>query len=107
MENKVIEPTKPKKVRTPKEPKEPKAKKEKEVEVKWMDLYFVLSDASDKFMRSILSREDVADDVKDTLRGVMAMREAKDLFYAEAEFLTKDRALFWADKLKEWASNKI
>jgi hypothetical protein len=77
---------------------------EEALEPKWSDLYFILSDASECFLRHITRRNDVPEDVIDIIRGVIALRETRDMFVVEGDRLTKKTALFWSDRLKEWAS---
>jgi len=101
--NEIVMPKTTKKVRVVK-PKAVKPKAEDTLEPKWSDLYFVLSDASECFLRHITRRDDVPEDVLDIIRGVIALRETRDMFVAEGERLTKKSALFWSDRLKEWAS---
>jgi len=89
--------------------KEPKVKEPKvkdEPEPKWSDLYFVLSDAGDCFLRHIVKRNDVPEDVIELIRGVLALRETRDMFVAEGDRLTKETAMFWSDRLKGWVESK-
>lgn len=102
--NEIVMPKTTKKVRVIKPKAKIVVKVKEEPEPKWSDLYFVLSDASDCFLRHITRRDDVPEDVIDIIRGVIALRESRDMFVAEGDKLTKKSALFWSDRLKEWAS---
>jgi len=73
----------------------------------WNDLHNVLTQVADRLLKSLIKRTDIPADVADLLQGILALRDAKDLFYAEKERLTPFTALFWAEKLQEWASKDM
>jgi len=73
----------------------------------WHDLHYVLSQVADRLLKSLIKRTDLPTDVADLLEGILALRDAKDLFYAEKERLTPLTALFWAEKLQKWAEKDL
>jgi hypothetical protein len=73
----------------------------------WHDLHYVLSQVADRLLKSLIKRPDLPADVADLLEGILALRDAKDLFYAEKERLTPLTALFWAEKLQKWAEKDL
>ena len=90
----------------------PAAKKEKKPlsgkdiatkEPKWHDLHWVLSETGDHILRSVLARKDIPLDAKELLNGVLVLREAKELFYAEGASVTPFSAMFWAEELSKWS----
>jgi short subunit dehydrogenase-like uncharacterized protein len=93
-----------KKVKLPVEKaKKPIDKKEEKKEVNWYDLHFCLSEAGDHLVRSLCKREDIPDDAKDILKGILSLRETRDLILAEGGRLTPASAMFWAEELKSWS----
>ena len=84
-----------------------KTEKKDEKEPTWYDLYYVLSEVGNRLLKSLTKREDMPPDVADLLEGILALREAKDLFYAEKERLTPFTALFWAEELQKWAAKEM
>ena len=93
-----------KKPRKPRVVKLPQEKKEEDI--KWNDLFFILSQAGQTFLRSLTKRDDIPEDAIDIIRGVIAIGEVADGCVAEGEAFTPVRALWWADTLKLWATNK-
>lgn len=91
-----------KKERKPRTPKEKKVKVE-EPKVKWEDLYFTLSQAGTSFLYSLARREDIPQDARHIIRGVIELRDINDGCVVEGGGLTPEKALWWADALKEWA----
>lgn len=85
------------------------AQKRKTVEKEptWYELHYILNDVGNRLLKSLVKRTDLPADVADLLEGILALREAKDLFYAEKERLTPFTALFWAEKLQDWASKDM
>lgn len=71
---------------------------------KWHQLHWVLSETGDHLLRSVLERKDIPLDVKDILKGVLVLREAKELFYAEGNCVTPFSAMMWAEELSKWAN---
>jgi len=99
------------KAEEPAKKKEVKERKKKEVEApkaqpKWQDLYFHLSQAGVCFLRSLARRDDLPEDAKHILHGVIALGDACDGCVVEENNLTVEKALFWADALKEFAEKK-
>lgn len=97
------------KAEEPEKKKEVKERKKKEVEMpkpKWQDLYFHLSHAGVCFLRSLAQRNDLPEDAKHILHGVIALGDACDGCVVEENKLTAEIALFWVDALKEWAEKK-
>ena len=82
-------------------------KKEEKKEPTWYELHYVLSQVSDRLLKSLIKRTDLPADVADLLEGILALRDAKDLFYAEKERLTPFTALFWAEELQKWATKDM
>jgi hypothetical protein len=85
-----------------------KVKEGKEIATKqpeWYDLHWVLSETADHLTRGLLKRTDLPPDVLDILRGILVLRESKDLFFAEGKSITAFSAMFWAEELKKWADN--
>ena len=82
-------------------------KKEEQKEPTWYELHYVLSQVSDRLLKSLIKRTDLPADVADLLEGILALRDAKDLFYAEKERLSPFSALFWAEELQKWASKDM
>ena len=82
-------------------------KKEEKKEPTWYELHYVLSQVSDRLLKSLIKRTDLPADVADLLEGILALRDAKDLFYAEKERLTPFTALFWAEELQKWAAKDM
>jgi len=72
-------------------------------EPKWHELHWVLSETADHLVRSLLAREDIPTDAKDLLRGVLVLRESKELFYAEGNSVTPFSAMMWAEELGKWS----
>jgi hypothetical protein len=72
-------------------------------EVQWYDLHYCLSEAGDHLVRSLIKREDIPDDAKDILKGILSLRETRDLILAEGGRLTPASAMFWAEELKSWS----
>ena len=99
MSDEVKNEVKEKKERKPRQPKE---KKIEEPVVKWEDLYFIISSAGTVFLRSLSRREDIPDDARDIIRGVIELRDINDGCVVEGAGLTPAKALWWADTLKEW-----
>ena len=91
----------PKKVRS-----KQKVNAEQKVEPKWEDLYLLLSQASICFLRSVVRRDDIPDDVKHILHGVISLGDVSDYCILEQHHLTTEKALFWADELKAWAEKR-
>ena len=93
-----------------KKPRKPRVVKlheeKKEADIKWNDLFFILSQAGQTFLRSLTKRDDIPDDAKDIIRGVIAIGDVADGCVAEGEHFSPDKALFWADTLREWATHK-
>ena len=87
--------------------KKEKEKKEEQKEPTWYELHYVLSQVSDRLLKSLIKRTDLPADVADLLEGILALREAKDLFYAEKERLSPFSALFWAEELQKWATKNM
>jgi hypothetical protein len=87
--------------------KKEKEKKEEKKEPSWSDLYYLLAEVSERLLKSLTRREDLPPDVADLLQGILALREAKDLFYAEKERLSPFSALFWAEELQKWATKNM
>lgn len=73
----------------------------------WNDLHHVLTQVADRLLKSLIKRPDLPADVADLLEGILALRNAKDLFYAEKERLTPFTALFWAEELQKWAEKDM
>ena len=73
----------------------------------WNDLHNVLTQVADRLLKSLTRRTDLPADVADLLEGILALRDTKDLFYAEKERLTPFTALFWAEELQKWATKEI
>jgi len=73
-------------------------------EPNWDDLYFLLADAADHILQSVMNREDIPVDAKHLLQGVLHLRESRQLIYCEKTHLTAHSALFWSDRLKEWST---
>ena len=94
----------------PKEKAEVKEKKkqvkQEKVEPKWEDLYFLLSQASASFLRSLARRDDIPDDAKLVLHGVIGLADVCDGCIVERERLTVEKMLFWSDSLKELAGKQ-
>jgi hypothetical protein len=86
--------------------KKKQVKKEEKVEPKWEDLYFLLSQASASFLRSLARRDDIPDDAKLVLHGVIGLADVCDGCIVERERLTVEKMLFWSDSLKELAGKK-
>ena len=86
--------------------KNPKSAAEKSKDPLWYDLYYVLSETGDHMLKSLIHRPDVALDVKDTLRGVLALRESRDLFHVEGTKLSAASALYWSEELRLWANDQ-
>jgi hypothetical protein len=91
--------SKSKKVKLPVE----KVKDTKAREVQWYDLHYCLSEAGDHLVRSLIKREDIPEDAKDILRGILSLRETRDLLIAEGGRLTPASAMFWAEELRAWS----
>ena len=90
-----------------KEVKEKKKQvKQEKVEPKWEDLYFLLSQASASFLRSLVKRDDIPDDAKLILHGVIGLADVSDGCVVERERLTVEKMLFWSDSLKELAGKQ-
>jgi len=90
-----------------KEVKEKKKQvKQEKVEPKWEDLYFLLSQASASFLRSLARRDDIPDDAKLVLHGVIGLADVCDGCIVERERLTVEKMLFWSDSLKELAGKQ-
>ena len=70
----------------------------------WYSLYVVLNDSAACFLRSLTLRDDIPEDAKAIIQGVMCLRETKEMFFAEGERMKPVTALFWADELKKWAA---
>ena len=85
----------------------PKSAAEKSKDPLWYDLYYVLSETGDHMLKSLIHRPDVALDVKDTLRGVLALRESRDLFHVEGTKLSAASALYWSEELRLWANDQV
>jgi hypothetical protein len=92
-----MEETKSKKVKLPVE----KVKKPKEPE--WYDFHYCLSEAGDHLIRSLIKRQDIPEDAIDILKGILSLRETRDLVMAEGGRLTPATALFWAEELRSWS----
>ena len=92
-----------KKEKKERKPRTPKVKKIEEPVVKWEDLYFIISSAGTVFLRSLSRREDIPDDARDIIRGVIELRDINDGCVVEGGGLTPEKALWWAGALKEWA----
>ena len=73
-------------------------------EPNWDDLYFLLADAADHILQSVMNREDIPVDAKHLLQGVLHLRESRQMIYCEKTSLTAHSALFWSDRLKEWST---
>lgn len=71
----------------------------------WYSLYTVLNDAGAAFLRSLTLREDIPEDAREIIRGVMCLRETKEMFFAEGERMKPVTALFWASELQKWAAD--
>jgi hypothetical protein len=71
----------------------------------WYDLFRVLADTGDKLLEGLLLRKDIPDDVKQTLRAVLGLREAKDLFFTKGKSLTPQFALFSMELLKDFVQS--
>ena len=84
-----------------------KTEKKDEKEPTWYDLYYLLNEVGNRLLKSLTKREDMPPDVADLLEGILALRDAKDLFYAEKERLTPFTALFWAEELQKWATKEM
>lgn len=93
--DKIKKPTAAKKV-TVKEPIK------KEVEPKWADLFWLLSDTGTYLLRGLTKRNDIPEDVIDTIRAVIALRDSKDMFFVEQDNLTIEKAMFWSEELKKY-----
>jgi hypothetical protein len=90
-----------------KEVKEKKKQvKQEKIEPKWDDLYFLLSQASASFLRSLATRDDIPDDAKLVLHGVIGLSDVCDGCIVERERLTVEKMLFWSDSLKELAGKQ-
>jgi hypothetical protein len=83
-------------------------KKQPDVEqgIKWNDLYFIISQAGVCFLRSLSRRDDIPDDALDIIRGVITLNTIQDGCVVEDDRLTAEKALWWADELKQWATNQ-
>lgn len=95
-----------KKQRKPRVPKEKKIEEPEEQKVKWEDLFFILSQAGTSFLYSLARRDDIPDDARHIIRGVIELRDISDGCVVEADRLTPEKALWWADELKQWATPK-
>jgi hypothetical protein len=84
-----------------------KTVKKDEKEPTWYELHYILSEVGNRLLKSLTKREDMPPDVTDLLEGILALREAKDLFYAEKTKLTPFTALFWAEELQKWAAKDM
>ncbi len=71
---------------------------------KWHELHWVLSETGDHLLRSLLERKDIPLDARDILKGILVLREAKELFYAEGKCVTPFSAMMWAEELSKWAN---
>lgn len=89
--------------RKPKEAKPLDAVDMKSKDPRWYDLFCVLSDAADHLLQSLLNRDDIPDDAKDLLRGVLVLRESRHLFLATGSDVTPATALFLTEELEKWS----
>ena len=94
-----------------KKERKPRVLKEKKIEieepkVKWEDMFFILSQAGQSFLRSLSRRDDIPDDARDIIRGVISLGDIQDGCVVEQLQLTPEKALWWSDELKEWAKPK-
>lgn len=94
-----------------KKERKPRVPKEKKIEievpkVKWEDMFFILSQAGQSFLRSLSRRDDIPDDARDIIRGVISLGDIQDGCVVEQLQLTPEKALWWSDELKEWATPK-
>lgn len=71
----------------------------------WHDLFWVLSETADHLLRGVIRREDVPADVRDVLKGVLCLRETKELFYAEGDRISPFSAMLWSEELAKWAAS--
>jgi hypothetical protein len=91
-----------------KEVKEKKKQvKKEEVKPKWEDLYFLLSQTGTSFLRSLVKRDDIPDDAKHLLHGVIGLADVCDCCIVDQQQLTIEKMMFWSDALKELAGKKV
>ena len=71
---------------------------------KWQDLHWTLTETADHLLKSLLNRKDIPCDAMEIIRGVLCLRETKELFYAEGDKISPFSCEIWAEELKKWAS---
>jgi hypothetical protein len=81
--------------------------KKEEVKPKWEDLYFLLSQTGTSFLRSLVKRDDIPDDAKHLLHGVIGLADVCDCCIVDQQQLTIEKMMFWSDALKELAGKKV
>lgn len=89
--------------RKAKEPKPADAVDLKAKDPRWYDLFCILSDSADHLISSLLSRDDIPEDAKDLLRGVLVLRESRHLFLSQGDTLTPAASLFLSEELQKWS----
>ena len=93
----------PKKVTFPKEEKANDGADMCMKNPEWYELYVHMNDAANNFLKSLTNRQDIPDDAKDVIRGVLCLRDTHDMFFVDGSSLTAKSALFWSDALIEFA----
>jgi len=76
-----------------------------EKDPKWHALYLSLAEAAAHLTRGLINRTDLPADVIDVLKGILVLRETKDLFFAEGESLNPTSAMVWVEDLDAWAAS--
>jgi hypothetical protein len=86
---------------------EPKPKAAPEVSKKWYELYCILANSGDKILESLIKRpEGISEDVKELLRGVLCLREARHLVFCEGDSISPGSLEIFTEALKEWSKSK-
>lgn len=87
---------------------EPKPKAAPEVSKKWYELYCILANSGDKILESLIKRDEgVSEDVKELLRGVLCLREARHLVFCEGKTISPESMEVFTEALKDWSKSKF